>query len=48
MLEDESYRTTLAKASLLIGHFRVDFIAVDEAVLQRFERYGKIRAELGI
>ena len=48
MLEDETYKTILGKASLLIGHFSVDFIAVDEVVFERFERYGKIRAELGI
>ena len=48
MLDEEMYKTIIAKTTLLVSHFSVDFLSVDEAVFERFERYSKIRAELGI
>lgn len=48
MIEEEAYKRILAKALLLVGHFQVDFLGVDEVVFERFERYNKMRSELGI
>lgn len=48
MIEEDPYKKIFAKALLLVGHFRVDFLGVDEVVFERFERYNKVRAELGI
>lgn len=47
MLEEDTYKAILAKALLVVGHFQTDFLAVDEAILERFERYNKTRVEMG-
>jgi hypothetical protein len=48
MLEEESYRTLMQKAVMLVEHVRADLLTVGEGITAQFERSLKIQAELGV
>lgn len=48
LFEEERFTHLAQKGMLLLEHFQVDLLNVGEAVVVAVERFGKVRAELGI
>lgn len=48
LMDEEAYLHLITKATLVVEHFKVDLLTVDDRIQAQLERFSKVRTELAV